>query len=1134
MRKVVAIITLICFLVTGLGSPAALAQGVLLPEPGKMVALSPSFKPAYLWGMFVHSNDLFKFDFLIQRGDAGLTDAQKHEEYTKLIKYFLAALAIPDTDQWVNLSPYEKDRIIPDSFGLTEMGRDLLAQDYLLKQLASSLTDPNSGLGKKFWDGVYAEAYKRFGTTDVLTETFNKVWILPDKAIIFERNNTVHVLESHLKVMTEVDYLAISKNAISTNPGVKNKASQENHVTANPVQDVTQQVMREVIIPAIEREVNTGKGFAQLRQIYSGMILATWYKRTLKESILGKLYADQGKVRGIDQDPRMNQIIYDQYVQAFKKGVFNMIKEDVDHYTQEVIPRRYFSGGMRGCGDMKFTVASPVEDASAAQRVKSEIDVAAVDFKPVGPKALFSVASNGNEIVVRGRDGMLVQGLYRSAIKEMFRMTVAEYARVTHQHRWIDQALFAGELIATPQTFELGRAMLEDSYQHGLFLGIGVDADGKPDDWRFNVVYAVIDQMSSHPDLRRRAFELIADPGTYGLKSNEYDNKTPADEYVQRSPIASITGSISSPRSDDSFVKRMVMGVFGLVREGSDWPGPAKFQLHLKSVKAVTADPKVLRQMNTLVEVLLRNVGNRDPELRDKLVHFRVGLGLREQNAAKQQESDYSVPGEVIYLSRQDVQFTRLIQLAYSASSVEEQGDALMIIVRKYLEAGQSQEAYDLFKKIKRISGVVYGDVLVDLGIFAGSMTLVMNHLEEITSPDKLVYHQERVAAGLVERGKKNEARDFYRKVLRNLPVDKRSRISYLLDLVKGERLTGMKFDETSSESVLDISYNQVKTELQMSEGSYAGTGVDDFLLRCAESVVFELAVMGRYSDAEELVALVDAHFVKVYGPERRRNIWRAEWKRKAYIQIAMAAKERKDLDKFEHYLSLTGSSRQSVLFRIAQNFMQEGNHEGALAIYARIADSAVGKNNVASNLGKAYFEVGKIILEKKGDIQAVARAFVMSAEHGGLDRFMLETIVQMVRKNQGLVSFFPEIIKNAVKSGPVRDYEWYRVILSALREFFPQEVSVSEQEVDEMFAQAELTSFKPFKDQGKASKADLERAKGGIDFAQSYLDMQIKRDGAGVLLPMSQQNLDNIHINGLEPVILDIRPAASVSTLMQ
>ena len=80
----------------------------------------------------------------------------------------------------------EADRIIPDNFGLTEMGRDLLAQDYLLKQIASSLSNPDTDLGKKFWDGVYAKAFNQFGTTDIPTDTFNKVWVTPDTAEVYE------------------------------------------------------------------------------------------------------------------------------------------------------------------------------------------------------------------------------------------------------------------------------------------------------------------------------------------------------------------------------------------------------------------------------------------------------------------------------------------------------------------------------------------------------------------------------------------------------------------------------------------------------------------------------------------------------------------------------------------------------------------------------------------------------------------------------------------------------------------------------------------------------------------------------------------------------------------------------------
>jgi hypothetical protein len=339
-RQAVSIIILMAFISTSVKSPAyGSAPLPWMPNPGVRVSLSPEFTPANLKGMVIHPDNALQFDFLIQRGDQLLSADQKQAEYKKLIKYFLASLAIPDENQWVNLSPYEKSRIIKDDFGKTEMGRDLLGQDYILKQLTSSLIYPESNLGKKFWDEVYSRAYQEYGTTNIPVNTFNKVWIVPDEALIFEKGNMVYIVKHHLKVMLEEDYLSLKKHT--------------RLVQGNSVNKLGSQMIREIVLPAIEKEVNEGKNFANLRQIYSGMILAAWYKRTLKESLLGKIYADKARIKGVNQpDPGANEVIYRQYMQAFKKGVFNFIKEDVDKYTHEAIPRKYFSGGTVSDGAM--------------------------------------------------------------------------------------------------------------------------------------------------------------------------------------------------------------------------------------------------------------------------------------------------------------------------------------------------------------------------------------------------------------------------------------------------------------------------------------------------------------------------------------------------------------------------------------------------------------------------------------------------------------------------------------------------------------------------------------------------------------------------------------------------------------
>jgi hypothetical protein len=349
MRTPCVALILAAFITSSVIGPApAYAQELVLPSPGEMVHLSAAFQPPVLKGIKVHPENPFQFDFIMDKGDSPLSDQALKDESNKLIKYFLASLTVPEGDLWVNLSPYEKNRIIPQSFGRTEMGRDLLAQDYLLKQIASSLIYPESELGKQFWNKVYAEAAKKFGSTDIAVNTFNKVWIVPDVAKVYEnkKNATAYVVESHLKVMLEEDYLASEKN---------NSAKQKK-------EEIGSQTLKEIVIPQLEKEINEGQNFAQLRQVYNSLILAAWYKKKIKQSLLTAVYKDQNKVAGIDDaTPKDQQQIYEQYLKAFKKGAYNFIKEETDFATGKIIPRKYFSGGFSGNVSEAMTVTDTME-----------------------------------------------------------------------------------------------------------------------------------------------------------------------------------------------------------------------------------------------------------------------------------------------------------------------------------------------------------------------------------------------------------------------------------------------------------------------------------------------------------------------------------------------------------------------------------------------------------------------------------------------------------------------------------------------------------------------------------------------------------------------------------------------------
>lgn len=405
MKRAVTFIVLVSFLLSCVLPSQAVAQSLNLPAPGAMVLSTPAYMPVTIKGVKVHPENPLLFDFVLDTGKSGLKidSSDFKAESQKLIKYFLAALTIKEGDLWVNLSPYEQDRMIPEELGKTELGRDMLAQDYILKQLTASLIYPEKELGQAFWDKVYAKAQEQFGTTDIPVDTFNKVWIVADKAKVLERNNGAYVVGAHLKVMLEEDYVALEQQT-----AVAQKSIEENKTHA-----VASQVVREIIIPEIEKEVNQGQNFASLRQIFYSMILASWYKVALKNALLNQVYSNKAKTGGVlSDDPAAKEKIYEQYLQAYKKGVFNYIKEDLDSDSRQPIPRKYFSGGLSP--DLGITqVLDRAQQLLAGDDISAGGDLAMASVRMAGKDVSIDVISGqGNIFVPQNQKANFLERLF--------------------------------------------------------------------------------------------------------------------------------------------------------------------------------------------------------------------------------------------------------------------------------------------------------------------------------------------------------------------------------------------------------------------------------------------------------------------------------------------------------------------------------------------------------------------------------------------------------------------------------------------------------------------------------------------------------------------------------------------------
>ena len=141
---------------------------------------------------------------------------------------------------------------------------------------------PSTELGTQYWDTVYKEISREFSTKDILLNAFHKLWISPTKATVYEveagkddsnmpekmglrkEDHSTIIIENYLEVLTETDHFALKHVGQADRPLEKTNS-------------ICHEVFTELIVPVIEHEINTGKAFSLLRQIYNCMLLATCY-----------------------------------------------------------------------------------------------------------------------------------------------------------------------------------------------------------------------------------------------------------------------------------------------------------------------------------------------------------------------------------------------------------------------------------------------------------------------------------------------------------------------------------------------------------------------------------------------------------------------------------------------------------------------------------------------------------------------------------------------------------------------------------------------------------------------------------------------------------------------------------------
>ena len=253
---------------------------------------------------------------------------------------FFVGLAVQEYDFWVNLNPNEPDRIIEEELGKTDVGRILLEADFQLKKDAAIFTNPKtSEVGREYWDSIYEKAREATPIgLDIQIPIKTRLWIVPDKTLVHEDENGIYLDDCTLKVCLESEYL-------QKDGGLSPPIVLKPPFWVEEVNEYSEELMKELILPKLNHEVSYGDEYADLRTVYHSLILAQGYKD--KYGYYNSTFydlIDTSNVTGLESKQDWNATaLWEEYVHSVEEGEYNFWEYSEGTWG---VKRYYFSGGV--------------------------------------------------------------------------------------------------------------------------------------------------------------------------------------------------------------------------------------------------------------------------------------------------------------------------------------------------------------------------------------------------------------------------------------------------------------------------------------------------------------------------------------------------------------------------------------------------------------------------------------------------------------------------------------------------------------------------------------------------------------------------------------------------------------------
>lgn len=274
---------------------------------------------------------------------------------------FMTGLGISDDKFWVNLLPWEPDRIIDEKLSESDVGRIMLEADLQMKRDLVNYLNPcvseNAkalyNLLKNKEDTLVQLCMDKFpgeikNVNNVKFRPITRYCIIPDKIFVYSNRTQIYIINSSLSIRSEpiVDHTSFDVNNQDSKTLSKG-CLEELNKSAKEYGEYKKDMIEQMILPFVIADVNYDDKYNNLREIYVALALAQWYKSTIDPSrdMFQNIYtSDFAAAKSLNHWSPYE--IWEEYIYSFENGEYKCLLNTTTKTAKGIeFENRWFSWG---------------------------------------------------------------------------------------------------------------------------------------------------------------------------------------------------------------------------------------------------------------------------------------------------------------------------------------------------------------------------------------------------------------------------------------------------------------------------------------------------------------------------------------------------------------------------------------------------------------------------------------------------------------------------------------------------------------------------------------------------------------------------------------------------------------------